>query len=120
MMKKGWEKQTRPSGHDLTGDMAKDNGGSIPDNVLIVPNSRSNDLYMRNCRKSGIKPHPARFPRELPEFFIRFLTDPNDIVMDCFAGSNQTGEVAEELGRRWIAIERSLHYIYGSGLRFVG
>ena len=46
--------------------------------------------------------HPARFPPELPDFFIRFLTKPGQLVLDPFAGSNVTGQVAETLGRRWI------------------
>ena len=45
-----------------------------------------------------MKPHPARFPAALPDFFIRFLTDEDDLVVDPFAGSNTTGRVAEDLG----------------------
>ena len=62
--------------------------------------------------------HPARFPREVPEFFVKFLTEPGDVVLDPFAGSNMTGAVAQRHGRRWFAFEKSLDYIDGSIGRF--
>ncbi len=120
VLKSGWETQSRPSGHALTGNFAKDNGGSIPGNTIIAPNTGSNDRYLRGCREAGIKPHPARFPAALPEFFIKFLTEEGDVVADFFAGSNTTGEVCERLNRRWISTEKSLEYLRGSMLRFPG
>lgn len=71
-------------------------------------------------RWRGIKPHPARFPHGLPEFFIKFLTDPGDLVVDPFAGSNITGEVAERLQRRWVAFEIIEEYLEASKFRFPG
>jgi len=67
-----------------------------------------------------MKPHPARFPHGLPEFFIKFLTDPGDLVIDPFAGSNITGEVAERLQRRWLAFEIVEEYLEASKFRFPG
>lgn len=67
----------------------------------------------------GIGGHPARFPEKLPEFFIQFLTDPGDIVLDIFAGSNTTGAVAEALERRWIAFEIEQSYLAASAFRFL-
>jgi site-specific DNA-methyltransferase (cytosine-N4-specific) len=55
----------------------------------------------------------------LPEFFIEFLTDPGDIVLDIFAGSNTTGAAAERLGRRWIAFELEQKYLAASAFRFL-
>jgi site-specific DNA-methyltransferase (cytosine-N4-specific) len=46
------------------------------------------------------------------------VTKPNDLVLDPFAGSNTTGRVAEDLGRRWIAIDVEQSYIRASGVRF--
>ena len=109
----------RPSGHDISGRFGKDNGGAIPSNLLQYPNTESNSVHIRLCKAHDIEPHPARFPRPLPEFFIQFLTDPGDTVMDIFAGSNTTGEAAEALGRRWIALECNLEYIIGSAFRFM-
>ena len=67
----------------------------------------------------GVTPHPARFPAKLPEFFIRFLTDPGDTVIDIFAGSNTTGMVAEAEGRHWLAFEERADYLAASAFRFV-
>lgn len=109
----------RPSGHVLTISLwSKDNGGAIPPNMLQFPNSESNSQYLRHCKKCGIKSHPARFPRALPEFFIKFLTDEGDLVVDIFGGSNTTGMTAEELKRRWISFELSQEYVASSSFRF--
>ena len=54
----------------------------------------------------------------MPEFFVRFLTEPGQTVLDPFAGSNVTGHVAEKLGRRWLAVEITPDYLAGSRLRF--
>ena len=65
-----------------------------------------------------MKPHPARFPVQLPEFFIKFLTSRGDLVLDPFAGSCTTGEAAERLGRRWMCIESLGRYLDGAKFRF--
>lgn len=49
--------------------------------------------------------HPSRFPVELPDFFIRLLTKPGQVVLDPFAGTGTTGVAAEHLGRRWLLVE---------------
>lgn len=95
-----------------------DNGGSIPPSVLEMSNTGSSSAYLKYCKKVGIKPHPARMPIGIPEFFIRFLTEPGDLVMDPFAGSGTTCEAAEELGRQWIGIEANTNYVKGSKGRF--
>lgn len=112
---------TRPSEHKISETaFAKDNGGAIPSNVIIASNTASNERYINKCKEKGIPIHPARMTPDIPEFFIRFLTHDNDIVLDCFAGSNTTGAVAEELSRRWIAIELDRIYYEGSKFRFKG
>lgn len=116
---KFYQPKDRPSGHDISGKFGKDNGGAIPSNLLQYPNTESNSLYIRLCKEIGISPHPARFPSALPEFFIKLLTDPGDLVMDIFAGSNTTGEAAESLGRHWIALEREIEYVIASAFRFM-
>ncbi|MDB5801244.1 MAG: methylase protein [Rhodocyclales bacterium] len=109
----------RPSQHHISQTaFSTDNGGSIPPNVLTISNTRANDIYQEYCREHGIGFHPARMPTALPEFFIKFLTGAGDIVLDPFSGSNTTGAAAENLGRRWIAIEPTDHYIQGSMGRF--
>jgi DNA modification methylase len=108
----------RPSHHDI-GDRFSDNGGALPSHLLTIPNTESNSAYLRACKAAGAVAHPARFPAGLPEFFIKLLTDPGDLVIDFFAGSNTTGAVAERLGRRWQSSELDLDYVAGSAFRFL-
>lgn len=110
----------RPSGHDIGARFNGGNGGAIPSNLLEIPNTESNSPYLRLCKLAGIAGHPARFPEKLPAFFIRFLTDPGDVVLDIFAGSNTTGAAAEAAGRRWLAFDASAEYVAASLLRFAG
>jgi site-specific DNA-methyltransferase (cytosine-N4-specific) len=111
----------RPSQHNIGAtSFLKDNSGAIPSNVLILPNTRTNDAYQEHCRRRGLPLHPARMPIGLPEFFIKFLTRPRNLVLDPFAGSNTTGAAAENLKRRWMAIEPCDDYVVGSRGRFRG
>jgi len=109
----------RPSGHKVGKEsFLKNNGGSIPSNVLSFSNTSSIDQYQVYCRRKGLKAHPARMQSGLVEFFIKFLTRPDDLVFDPFAGSNTTGAMAESLGRKWISVEANRDYIRGSRGRF--
>ncbi len=127
----------RPSQH-IIGETSflRNNGGSImhnvielepmnegseirlPKNVFNVANTKSNDFFLRTCRQRGLEPHPARMPLEIINFFVEFLTDPHDITLDPFAGSNSTGFCAEILGRKWIAIETDMDFGRQSKIRF--
>jgi DNA modification methylase len=118
LLKNGYQTAKRPSQHDIGPHFQRDNGGAIPPNLLSIPNTRSNDDYIRSCRKAELQVHPARFVPDVPNFFIRFLTEAGQVVLDPFAGSNVTGHEAEQLGRRWIAIEINGEYVAGSQLRF--
>ncbi len=109
----------RPSGHDISIGFAKNNGGAIPSNLLHIPNTESNGPYLGGCKAVGVKGHPARFPSRLPQFFIRYLTDPGDLVIDIFAGSNTVGSVAENERRRWLAFEERIDYLAASAFRFL-
>ena len=86
--------------------------------MLSISNTKSNDYFMRRCREENITPHPARMPLELASFFINFLTDENDLVLDPFGGSNTTGFCAEKLKRKWITIEVKEDYGVQSLIRF--
>jgi DNA modification methylase len=118
LFKNGYNRGRRPSGHVVRDKFSVDNGGAIPPNLIEVSNTRSIDDYQNFCRTCDLPIHPARFPREIPEFFVKFLTNPGDTVVDPFAGSNMTGAVAERLGRRWIAFELNPDYVEGSIGRF--
>lgn len=109
---------THPSGHKINGDTWQaDNGGAIPPNFFTIAGVGC-DEYVRRCRAAQAVVHPARQPPEIPEFFIRLLTRPNQLVLDPFAGSNTTGRVAQDLGRRWVSIEIQADYVEASKLRF--
>ncbi len=108
----------RPSHHDI-GDRFSDNGGALPSHLLTISNTESNSAYLRACKAAGVAAHPARFPAGLPEFFIKLLTDPGDLVVDFFAGSNTTGSVADRLGRHWQTCELDPEYVAGSSFRFL-
>ncbi len=109
----------RPSQHNIGAtSFLTNNSGAIPSNVITLANTQSNSQYQLYCRKHKLQPHPARMPHGLAEFFIKFLTAPGMLVLDPFAGSNTTGAAAENLNRRWIAIEPDDDYIAGSLGRF--
>jgi len=117
--KKFYSAAKRPSGHDISEGFGEQNGGAIPPNLLQVPNTESNSFYMRTVKALERERHPARFPEPIPEFFIKFLTDPGDLVVDLFSGSNTTGYVAEKLGRQWISMELRRDYAATSIVRFL-
>lgn len=114
---KYYSPKERPSGHDIAAGFGKNNGGAIPSNLLQIPNTESNSYYLRICKELGKDSHPARFPAALPEFFVKFLTEPGDVVVDIFSGSNTTGYVAERLARKWISVELDRGYASLSAVR---
>lgn len=125
---RGVRNTVRPSGHAIRDSFTNiQSGGSIPPNVfedahaadfMKFGNNAANDGYAQGCKENGIKMHPARFPEAIPEFFINLLTEPQDLVLDPFAGSNTTGAISEKLGRSWIAIDQVEEYLHGSKFRF--
>lgn len=117
--KRYYDPKERLSGHDISEGFNKDNGGAIPSNMLQIPNSESNSKYLRYCKELEVTGHPARFPGKLPEFFIKFLTEPGDIVLDIFAGSNTTGEMAELYKRHWLSCDLKKQYVAASVFRFL-
>jgi DNA modification methylase len=128
LAKKGVKTTTRPSGHNINASFDKIvAGGAIPSNVieheipsemLVMGNNAANDQYTKLCKASELGIHPARFPAALPEFFVKFLTEEEDIVLDPFAGSNTAGWVAEKLNRRWLSMELREDYLEASKFRF--
>ena len=121
----------RPSGHVIRESFGSvSSGGAIPSNVMEADwddapesmmkmgNNSANDAYTMRCKAEGIKIHPARFPASLPRFFVKMLTDPNDVVVDPFGGSLTTGAVAEKLERRWLAGEAVEEYLKAGTFRF--
>jgi DNA modification methylase len=118
LLKNGYNGGMRPSGH-VAKRFQVNNGGAIPPNLIEVAHTSSNDGYQQYCREHALTAHPARFPRQVPEFFVKFLTRKGGLILDPFAGSNMTGYVAEKLGRRWLAFDQSVAYVRGSAGRFL-
>lgn len=126
LMENGYEDKKRPSGHDISDkfDNPENGEGSIPPNLIEAANTASNTHYLNVCRELDIDPHPARFPRDIPEFFIPFLTpnppydDDPPVVLDIFAGSNLTGKTASKMHRNWLAFELQEQYLQTSQFRF--
>lgn len=119
LRKKGYNDGKRPSGHTIgTKSFFTKTKGSIPSNLIAVANTGNDRFYTEYCKEKDLEIHPARFPEDIPEFFLRFLTNKNDIILDPFAGSCTTGAIAERLDRRWINIEIQKHYLEGAEIRF--
>ncbi len=119
LKRKSYNSGTRPSEHKINDtSFLTDNGGAIPANALSFANTSDAKEYVEWCRAIGQKPHPARMPKGLAQFFIDFLTDEGDLVVDCFGGSNTVGIAAERSQRRWAAVERESTYLIGSMGRF--
>jgi DNA modification methylase len=122
----------RPSGHVISEKgFLKNWGGAIapsvlsaavsdttPESLLRFGGTAVETAYREYCERKGLETHPARMQASLAAFFVQFLTDENDLVLDPFSGSNTTGSVAETLGRRWISVEANEEYAKGSKGRF--
>lgn len=126
----------RPSGHTISDrGFLTDNSGAIPrsfldedairndeqmtaSSSLVCSNTATDKNYVQWCRSEGLQPHPATMPAALCSFFIKFLTEPGDLVLDPFAGSCTTGRVASDLGRNWICVEPNTDYLRGAQGRF--
>jgi DNA modification methylase len=110
----------RPSGHKIskTGFLSN-NGGAIARSTLIFSNTGSDKNYRDWCIKKEVPQHPARMPMDLAEFFVKFLTDKNDLVLDPFGGSCTTGKAAEIHGRKWVCVEQNDEYLIGAKGRFL-
>lgn len=122
LARKSYNAGRRPSEHEIGAtSFLKDHGGAIPpnvldleapplNNVLVGANTQSLSDYRTYCREKGIDPHPATMPVSLARFFVNLCTEPGDIVLDPFAGSNTTGIAAEQLRRQWVSIEATESY----------
>lgn len=126
---------SRPSEHNIGAtSFLSNHGGSItpnflelepldPDRDLRTPNAfshantASTSRYLSECRRLGLRPHPARMPIRLANFFIEFLTDPHDHVLDPFAGSGTTLVAAESHSRKWTGVELDPSYVAQAKLR---
>jgi len=61
--------------------------------------------------KNGIKLHNTQKPIKLIQRVILTASNKGDLILDPFLGSGTTAAAAEELGRKWIGIEKNKKYI---------
>ena len=69
-----------------------------------------------NQEKNG---YPTQKPAKLLERIINALSNPNDLVFDCFMGSGTTQAVAMKLGRRFIGADINLGAIQTTTKRLI-
>jgi len=101
------------------GSFSNRTDGKIPRNVLNFSNyCHSGRKVGRYAKSLGIAPHSAKMPVPLASFLIQYLSRPNDLVVDPFAGTLTTAEAAEHNDRRWVCTEKIWEYIRQSFVRF--
>ncbi len=111
-----------PSARQLVyNDSRADSRGRLPDDTWIL---RPQDLpdgfqldedtwyFSRVCGtfKERAGWHGCQMPEQLLGRIIRVCSNPDDVVLDPFAGSGTTLAVAKKLGRRWLGFELSASY----------
>ncbi len=95
--------------------------GRIPRNVIERGHACGDTMaYRRHAKAMGLPTHGAMQPTTIPDFFIRLLTQPDELVVDPFGGTVKTGLAAERLGRRWLVTEWMLEYLRGAAEMFRG
>lgn len=105
--------------HIKQGAFSKETKGSLPKNIFTRGHrSAETNRYHKICNELNIAKHAAMFPFEIPEYFIKFLTDEGDLVVDPFSGSFTTPLAADKLNRRWIGSDLIWEYLRGGGERF--
>lgn len=65
---------------------------------------------MKGSERQDPRQHPTQKPIALMRWIISKWTKPNDLILDCYAGSGSTLVAAKQLGRRYIGIEISPEY----------
>jgi adenine-specific DNA-methyltransferase len=70
------------------------------------------DILSNNLHNEGGVDFPkGKKPEALIKRCLDLASDPEDIVLDSFAGSGTTGAVAHKMGRRWIMVELGDHAV---------
>lgn len=102
--------------HNSFGQSTK---GKLPRNVIHRGHTcPDTNAYRQAAKGLGLPTHGAMQPTAIPDFFIRFLTEPGELVVDPFGGTARTGLAAERLGRRWLVTEWILQYLRGAAELF--
>ncbi|MEI7795514.1 MAG: site-specific DNA-methyltransferase, partial [Methylococcaceae bacterium] len=87
-----------------------DQDGRVPESLWFaqeVGTTREASAEIKNFIDADFFDTPK--PERLIKRVLEIATNPNDLVLDSFAGSGTTGAVAHKMGRRWIMIELGEH-----------
>ena len=123
LMMSGGDKSARVNGNGSysvrKGAFSNVTEGKIANNVIqIGTNCQNQRAYKKFCREAGIEAHGAPMPLRLAEFYVKFMTNENDLCMDWFGGSGTLGLACEKNNRRWITVDKTFDYVAGSASRF--
>ena len=118
LIKRGVKQTKRPSGHNIKPTFSARPWRLHPGEHHHLREQREQQQLHQAIEEAGAEGSSRAVPGRVARFFIEFLTEPGDLVLDPFAGSNTTGAVAEQLGRHWLAIEKDETYAKDSELRF--
>jgi adenine-specific DNA-methyltransferase len=84
--------------------------GTVPGTVWLHQEVGNNQDARREILAfNPNSPFSTPKPEALLQQILTIATNPNDLVLDSFAGSGTTGAVAHKMGRRWIMVELGEH-----------
>lgn len=84
----------------------------VPTNVMSLGHTCSRNRQLKNfAKENGYPDHTALFPVRFAAFFIKWMTNVNDLVVDMFGGWLNTAHAAEELNRRWLTSDKHLEFL---------
>lgn len=82
--------------------------GTYNNNGIATHNYIETSVTSRSERKFG--KHPTQKPVDLMKFFVEYLTNPNDMVLDPFMGSGSAGVACVNANRGFVGIELDKNY----------
>src|SRR3546814_1719641 len=85
--------------------------------LITAGNSSGAEGWRKRLKAEGLPAHPCPMPIPVTKFAIEMLTRPGDLVFDPFFGSGTTGAAAEDLGRRWVGVDRPQVLLEGASLQ---
>lgn len=101
------------------GAYSRETPGRIPRNVISIPNHCAESRRMNeHAREHGLQAHGAPMPLPLAEFLVKFLSEPDHLCVDPWAGRLTLGRACEKHGRRWLCTERIGDYVASGMTRF--
>lgn len=120
----GGAKQAKSNGDGAyrlyPGSFGHETAGRIPKNVRMLPHRCADKERARRLAVvQGLPVHSATMPLKLAQFYIEYLTERGQLVVDPCAGWGTTAKAAELAGRRWLTAEQMGEYVLGAANRFI-